>query len=160
MPEFRYEYNEISIVDDTRFHKLLCFIKYHIHNDILTIEHIETTSFGQQYNNAHFGTNIFNALLLYLHQNNISIKHIEGKLSVEDAKRKNWLKSIPFYNSFPNWLNENLPYNLTITFYTDKSCITPIVFKNGHPTYNELITLINDYQNSKVDAFFVFQVNS
>lgn len=158
MPAYIYTSNEITIIDDSKFHRTLCFIKFHVNSNVLTIENIETTSFGKLYTAAHFGSSIFNALLLYLHNNNIIFDAIEGKLSTEDARRKNWLNSIPFYNNFPNWLDGNLPYTLTVSFYTDKSCTTQIIFENINPTYSELIKLIEKYENSKVDAFFVFQV--
>ena len=160
MPPLELIDDTLYIKDDSKFNRILCFIQYKLYGSTkLLIKNIERTSFGDKYINEHFGTDILNSLLIELHNTGMSFNTIEGKLSIEDARNNNWLKSIPFYNSFPQHLDNKLPYRLTVRFYQDKLHTISIDFQNDSPTFIEIKQLINKHLKLKADAFFVFQVN-
>lgn len=115
MLEFKYEYNEIRLLDGLRE---LGYIKYNLNEPhTLTISQIYSNErFSILYPNVHIGTSIFNELLLYLQRKNIDFDIIKGTLSGADAKI-NWNDSISFYADFVSFLSLELNYTLEFNLY-------------------------------------------
>lgn len=115
MPEFRYEYNEIRLIDNLRE---LGFIKYNLDEiNTLTISQIESNEkYKPLYPDLYIGTSIFNELLLYLQRNETNFDIIKGTLSGVDANN-NWQNSIPFYADFVSYISSELNYTLHFELY-------------------------------------------
>lgn len=90
-------------------------------NEITIIDITSKQSESTSKNSHHFGTEIFNELLLHLKNNNEYIISIKGSLSPLDAKKGNWGKSLKFYYDFSRWLDSRLEYELEFSLYDDKN---------------------------------------
>lgn len=126
---YEYEYNNPRCIIMNGKEKNIALIYYSLENDILWIKDIQKTPIGEQYynNDYHLGTEILNQLLIHLKENGEFFLKIASNLSVSDAIRGYWHKSIPFYMDFNNYKNSKLLYNLEFKLYDNNNLNKEIV---------------------------------
>ncbi len=136
------KYSGIEMRDNNSH--LVSFIEYSLHNSILHIITIERSAYARRCYSCdfHFGTDIFNALLLYLEENNIKIDKITGKLSYYDTVNKNWNISIPFYVDFSCYLDTRLPYVLSFRLFSNSDYTHEIIVPSD---WNDRYLFIKDF---------------
>lgn len=114
---------------------------------------IRANDYFHEFGNAHIGTNILSDVLIdvYFRQNK-RFSMVTGVLKHEDARNRNWKKSIPFYRSFPNYINPNLPFSIYFELHTSSSCACRI------PDYISPEILIKQYGEKGHDLYFRYIV--
>ena len=107
----------------------------------------------------HFGTELFNELLLHLKDLNQTFECINGSLSPFDAINGNWLTSIKFYDDFCKWSDASLGYRLKFHLYNESERINEIqlpVDVNERNTFIKAFT--EDHAQTKQAAAFTYEL--
>ncbi|MEQ2499249.1 hypothetical protein ACP5WL_29360 [Enterocloster bolteae] len=160
---FYYEYKDegargISMKDENRWE--VAYINYSINSDIIYIDGIERTSYASRIYESkyHFGTNIFNQLIIHLQEQGVIISKIAGWLSYADISN-NWRKSIPFYADFVKYIEIQ---SLSLVFHLyDEENYKSEVFLPENRMERELFLndFIHNHQETETGASFSYDVS-
>ena len=152
-------YSETELYDKNGH--LVSFIDYSLYDTVLHIINIERSTYARRHYSCdfHFGTDIFNALLLYLEENYIKFEKITGKLSYYDTVNKNWNISIPFYVDFSRYLDIRLPYLLSFHLFSTSNYTHEVeVPSNWIDRYNLIRNFTSEHNISCLGASFCYNI--
>lgn len=115
----QYQTKEDIFFSYDHAHAELSFLQYALFSTgTLFIRNIEVPTHTKfLYPDIHHGTELFNQFLLHLQTSTYPFDCIQGLLSWSDAERRNWIRSIPFYDDFHKYKDSALRYDLKFHLY-------------------------------------------